>query len=62
MRSSTYYRIEKANLCVSGPPRVSKTLTAKGLAKHLERPLYTVCPINDAVIYANVAGIGWGSR
>ena len=45
MRSSTYYRIGKANLYVSGPPRVGKTLTAKGLAKHLKRPLYIVCPI-----------------
>jgi hypothetical protein len=57
MRFSTYYRIEKANLCVSRPPRVSKTLTAKGLAKHLKRLLYIVCLINNVVIYANVAGI-----
>ena len=42
MRSSTYYRIEKANLFISRPPRVSKTLTTKGLAEHLERLLYIV--------------------
>lgn len=28
----------------SGPPGVGKTLTAEGLSKYLERPLYTVSP------------------
>jgi SpoVK/Ycf46/Vps4 family AAA+-type ATPase len=37
--------MEKANLFVSGPPGVGKTLTAEGLAEHLKRPLYIVCYI-----------------
>jgi MoxR-like ATPase len=45
MRFSIYYTREKANLFVSGPLGVGKTLTAKALSKHLKRLLYIVHPI-----------------
>jgi MoxR-like ATPase len=38
--------MEKANLYVSGPPGVGKTLTAEGLSEHLKRPLYVVRPVH----------------
>jgi ATP-dependent protease Clp ATPase subunit len=63
MRSSTYCRMEKANLFVSGLPGVGKTLTAEGLAEHLERPLYIVCHILMMLLFMlTFVGIGWGSR